>query len=118
MKVNLNHEMNDYETQLDEISKSKNSHVVKWLFLTLITKPLHFLCEYTIPVIEKHKWSRTKAAFVPIGSTLFFLLAIKDFDMYNKEDQIALGVSVALGILIRCTTYEGSAPRTSVFALF
>lgn len=49
---------------------------------------------------------------------IFFLFATNLLDFFDYKQQIALGVSVGVGILIRFSTYKTRAPSDNVYVVF
>jgi len=87
-------------------------------FGMIIEKPIHKACQVTIPITEKEKWNRSLSSIHPTMGLIFFLFATNLLDFFDYKQQIALGVSVGVGILIRFCTYKTKAPSDNVYVVF
>ena len=101
--------------------------------MKVISTPLTFLRDYTIPFGDNENWDRTRAAIIPM--TLMFAFKFLNGDIYNQdddEDEDAVGgwtpkanamfVSLAavipgaiLAILIRMKLKMSKGPESLIF---
>merc|ERR1712176_692690 len=96
----------------------RRKQAIQKCFGIVIEKPVHKICQLTIPITEKEKWNRSLSSIHPTMGLLFMLYSANSLNLYDFRQQIALAVSINIGVVIRFCTYKTRAPSDRVYVVF